>query len=116
MFLRTQTPKSLRASHAFFMHQIVASLNTLISSYMLKQKKKRDEKNKGGNYICFHQKATFPLPLYLDPMELKEFMGLTNVAGVIIPSFEPMVELIEPIEEDIVPVREEATELPFVAI
>ena len=52
----------------------------------------------------------------MELIELIEFMGLTIDAGVIIPSFELSVELIEPIAEDIVPVREYAPELPFVAV
>lgn len=48
---------------------------------------------------------TFPL-LYLDP---NEFIGLSIEAGVIEPSFDP-------IDEVIVPAREEATEEPFIDI
>jgi hypothetical protein len=52
-----------------------------------------------------YQNVTFPA-LYLDP---NEFIGLSIEAGVIEPSFDPIVEVI-------VPVREDATEVPFIDI
>jgi hypothetical protein len=49
--------------------------------------------------------AIFPLPLNLG---FEEFRGLSIEAGVIVPSLEPMAELV------IVPFREETTEPPFI--
>jgi hypothetical protein len=52
----------------------------------------------------------FSLALYLEPIELNEFPGLMRDTGVIVPSFVLNVELVDPILDVMVPVREEATE------
>jgi hypothetical protein len=53
--------------------------------------------NKGRKYKGSYQNVTFPLLLNLDP---KEFIGLSIDAGVIVPSFDPKVEVIVPARED----------------
>jgi hypothetical protein len=56
----------------------------------------KEQWNKNDTRI--HQNVTFELPLNLDE---KELMGLRIEEGVIVPSFEPSVEVIVPFREDI---------------
>jgi hypothetical protein len=66
-----------------------------------------------GNTSSFQkpfETAIFSLALYREPIEPKEFPGLIRDTGVIAPSTVLNVELVDPILDVMVPVREEAFE------